>query len=66
MEIVITQWGLDSYLDLKHRRTFSTEEYEGTLRPDVMRLKSYPNDPKFRIAKFWSQTVPDGFKMRLS
>lgn len=48
MQVVITQWGLDSYLELKHGRVFSPAEYWGEIRPDVLRLKVFPDDPKFR------------------
>jgi hypothetical protein len=70
MEIIITQWALDSYLDLKHARAFSANEYRETLRPDVMLLKVYPNHPKFSSDKFWSiatldkSTLAEGFKMK--
>jgi hypothetical protein len=70
MEIVITAWALDSYLDLKHQGTFSAGDYKQVIRPDVLRLRSYPNDPKFANNKFWSQAtdqvgpVSDGFKMK--
>lgn len=71
MNIVLTAWALDSYLDLKHRGAFTAKEYKGTIRPDVLVLKSYPNDPKLQNAKFWSiatdrsgNRIPDGFKMK--
>ena len=70
MEIVITQWGLDSYLKLRHEQVFSGEEYWGTIRPDVLRLSNYPADPKFQAGKFWSPatdgngSIPGGFKMK--
>ena len=71
MEVVITAWAFNSYLDLKHRNTFSDQEYKGTIRPDALLLKKFPNDPKFQNSKFWSPAVdhaqvriPDGFKMK--
>lgn len=71
MEIIITEWALDSYLELKHAKTFSDEEYLKIIRPDVLRLQVYPNDPKFKQNKFWSpaqdrnsSVIPDGFKMK--
>ncbi len=71
MEIIITEWALDSYLDLKGRRVFSDQEYKQTIRPDVLRLKNYPADPKFGVQQFWSIAecpsgvkIPDGFKMK--
>jgi hypothetical protein len=45
MEIVITEWALESYLDLKE--VFTKEEYLETLRPDVELLRDFPNNPKF-------------------
>jgi hypothetical protein len=70
MEIVITAWALNSYLELKHSRAFSDTEYKGVLRPDVLLLKVYPQDPRFQNSKFWSFAtdyggkIPDGFKMK--
>lgn len=46
-DVIITEWALDSYLELVHRRVFDRAEYRSTIRPDVDRLKSYPNDPRF-------------------
>lgn len=51
MEIVITEWALQSYLDLKN--VFTSEEYHKTLRPDAELLRDYPKDPKFGNDKFW-------------
>jgi hypothetical protein len=31
MEIIITQWALDSYLDLKHANQFSAKDYRKRL-----------------------------------
>lgn len=71
MDIIITQWALDSYLELKQKKAFSDEEYRQVIRPDVMRLLAYPSDPKFTQGKFWSQAtqrgggmIPDGYKMK--
>ena len=55
---MLTAWAVDSYLDLKHNGVFDKKEYEQKLRPDVMLLKGYPNEPKFNNSKFWS--VVDG------
>lgn len=57
MEIVITAWALDSYLELKHNGVFTPQEYEQVLRSDVLKLKNYPNDPSFLNNKFWSQAT---------
>jgi hypothetical protein len=71
MEIIITEWALDSYLDLKGRSAFTEEQYKKTMRPDVLRLKNYPKDTKFSVQQFWSiaecppgQKIQDGFKMK--
>lgn len=71
MDIVITQWALDSYLTLKHGRQISTQDYNSIIRPDVTLLKINPADPKFQNSKFWSiatdqssNRIADGFKMK--
>tara|TARA_B100000989_G_scaffold296861_2_gene281055 strand:+ start:27393 stop:27791 length:399 start_codon:yes stop_codon:yes gene_type:complete len=71
VDIVITQWALDSYLDLKHNRTFSIQEYQNKIRPDVLLLRNYPKDTKFSNGKFWSPAsdkngikIAHGFKMK--
>lgn len=71
MEIVITEWALNSYLELKDKKTFSAEYYKTTLRPDVLLLKRFPNNPKFLNNKFWSiatdktgNRISDGYKMK--
>lgn len=71
MEIIITEWALDSYLTLKGKQAFSDAEYRKVMRPDVLLLKNYPSDPKFGQNKFWSEAqdaakvrIPNGFKMK--
>lgn len=70
MDIVITQWGLDSYLSLRHSNVFSRAEYWATIRPAVMLLKQHPTHPKFGQNNFWSPAsgfngvIRDGFKMK--
>jgi hypothetical protein len=71
MEVVITQWALDSYLDLKGKRVFSDDEFDKIIKPDGRLLLVYPNDPWFNQNKFWSpaqdmngKVIPDGFKMK--
>jgi hypothetical protein len=70
MEIVITAWALDSYLELKHHHSITRGDYQGILRPDVLLLKKYPDDPQFANGKFWSPVssagvmVRGGFKMK--
>jgi hypothetical protein len=71
LEIVLTEWALQSYLELRHKQAFTDTEYWSTLRPDVERLRSFPDDAKFSVDKFWGPAtlpsgavVPDGFKMK--
>lgn len=69
MDIVITQWALDAYLNL--RNVFTQKEFKNKIRPDVLLLRQYPNSPKFANGKFWSRvndrsgsTITHGFKMK--
>jgi len=71
MNIVITQWALDAYLDLKHKRVFNQQEFDTKIKPDVRLLKHFPSDPKFARGKFWSpatdrggHVMSGGFKMK--
>ncbi len=70
MEIVLTQWALDAYLDLKNAKAFSSMEYKETIRPDVKLLEQYPAHPKFENGKFWSAAtingnpLANGYKMK--
>lgn len=70
MEIIITQWALDSYLNLKHSNVFDDAYYWSTLRPDVMLLQTFPGETKFQSDRFWgpaktlSGRIPDGHKMK--
>ena len=73
MDVVITEWSLNSYLDLKHLNVFSNQEYQTTLRPDAELLKQgWPSvNPKFSNSRFWGPatglggvTIQHGFKMK--
>lgn len=70
MKIIITQWALDAYLDLKHMTVFSQSYYQEQLKSDALLLLNYPNNPKFENGKFWSQAslnnqiISHGFKMK--
>lgn len=71
MEIIITQWALDAYLNLTAQQAFTKEEYRKEIRPDVLLLKTYPNNIKFKQPKFWSiaqeesgESISKGFKMK--
>lgn len=71
MDIIITQWALNSYLDLVHKGDVTPAEYWSKIRVDVLRLKNYPLDPKFSQSKFWSiaqdsagNMIANGYKMK--
>jgi hypothetical protein len=71
VDVLITEWALQSYLELKKAGTFTRQEYKGTIRPDVERLKRYPRDPKFQSSKFCGPAtdtsgnhIQHGFKMK--
>ena len=64
MEIIITEWALGSYLELRAQQAFVNEEYRQRIRPDVLLLRHYPIHPKFAQSNFWSQEFPNGFKMK--
>ena len=64
MNIIITEWALNSYLDLKAQRAFTDEEYRQKMRPDILLLQDYPTHPKFGQSNFWSQEFPNGYKMK--
>jgi hypothetical protein len=70
LRIIITEWGLDSYLDLLGRAVFSRADYWSTLRPDVKKLLQYPTLADFANGGFWGPAqstrgiVPDGYKMK--
>ncbi len=72
MQIIITEWALNSYLELKGEQVFSSSEYQNLIRPDVLRLKKFPHDTKFKQGKFWSVAqdnrsgliIPNGYKMK--
>jgi hypothetical protein len=71
-DVVITDWALSSYLDLKHRQVFTDKDYWRVLRPDVELLRTgIPStDPKFSSSKFWgpakqgNAVLPGGYKMK--
>ncbi len=72
MDVVITEWALQSYTELKAVQAFTVSEYKQTIRPDVARLcNGWPSsDPKFLQSKFWGNAVGfrgavvHGFKMK--
>ena len=71
MDIMITQWALDSYLELKHKLIFDEKTYKEIIRPDVLLLGDFPHHPKFGQGKFWSvaqdksgKVIANGYKMK--
>lgn len=73
MDVIITEWALQSYLELKHQRVFTKQEYQQVIRPDAELLKDgYPSPhAKFKSQKFWGpatdmsgNAIPQGFKMK--
>lgn len=68
---MITEWALQSYLDLRHKTVFTDRDYWNVLRPAVELLRSYPTDPRFSNQHFWGpatdragNTIQYGFKMK--
>ncbi len=73
MDVLITEWALDSYLNLKHSRAFTDAEYKNTIRPNAELLKDgMPSPhPQFQNPKFWGpatdmakKTIQCGYKMK--
>lgn len=71
MDIIITQWALDSYLELKSKRVFDEKVYKEVIRPDILLLSEFPKNPKFGQGKFWSvaqdksgKVIANGYKMK--
>lgn len=70
--VVITDWTLDSFLQLKHRGVLTNADYRGVLRPDIvlLQLGFPPPDPKFQVHEFWStakqgsNVIRGGHKMK--
>jgi hypothetical protein len=73
MDVILTEWALDSYLNLKHAKAFTDQEYVTTLRTDAELLKDGMPSPhaKFQNPKFWgpatdmaAKTIQHGYKMK--
>jgi hypothetical protein len=71
MEVVITEWAKQSYLELRNKNVFGRDDYRNTLRPDGELLKVYPNHTKFSVSGFWGpatdlngKPIQYGFKMK--
>lgn len=70
MEVIVTEWGLQSYIDLKAKSVFSDADYKNILRPDAELLKTNdpfdPNHPKFSNSKFWGPAKSFGKSLKYS
>ncbi len=71
MNIIITEWALQSYSDLVGGAYFTPQDYWQKLRPDVEKLKNFPHDPFFSVNNFWGPAtgrggihVVGGYKMK--
>lgn len=74
VRIVITRWGLDSYLEHRASGLFNRATYKEVLRPDILLLRTLlmgSADQKFQNAKFWGPAidrqgnmVANGYKMK--
>jgi len=71
LSVVITEWALQSYVELVADNVFTREEYRKVLRTDVLRLKRYPDDHRFKLDTFWGPAkirggvaVTRGYKMK--
>lgn len=73
MDVVITEWALQSYADLRGRNVFTDREYRTVLRPDAELLKDgFPSPhPRLQSPSFWGPAtnrsgipISGGFKMK--
>lgn len=73
MKVEITDWALDSYLDLFHKKVFTSDDYKKILRPNASLLKDGWPSPhtQFTNSNFWGpatdtsgKTIAHGFKMK--
>lgn len=71
MRILITEWALASYLDLRKDGVLSREVYWQVLRPDIESLAELSSSERFKDASFWGpaqalggRRVQDGWKMK--
>ena len=74
MDVIITEWALQSYLGLKSKGIFTENDYRTILRPDAELLKTEDpfntNHPRFGNSKFWGpathkgQIIKYGYKMK--
>lgn len=71
MEIILTDWGQLSYLDLINNNSFTNDQYKNQIRPDAEKLKIYPSDPIFSDSHRWGpaqdlggNAISEAFKMK--
>ena len=71
MNIVITDWALQSYLDLKHKYVFTPADYHSKFRPGALLLADFPSPAEFTNSNFWGPTqigrgnnLKGGYKMK--
>ncbi len=64
MVVVVTEWALQSYIDLRAKGIFTDSDYKNILRPDAELLKTDNpfdvNHSKFGNAKFWGPATLQG------
>src|SRR5574337_479790 len=70
MGVVITQWALDSFLNIQLSQPMQGIDCWAFIMPDVLLLKHYPSNPKFDDQQFWSNAtynrehIMDGHEMK--
>jgi hypothetical protein len=66
MDLIITHWALNSYMELRHHHLLTEDDYWTVIRPDVLLLKdSYPSPhEKFNHSKFWSEATLNGERIQ--
>lgn len=72
MQLILTNWALDSYQKMRNDYVFSKDEFWEIIRPDVLLLKDgYPSShEKFNQDKFWGpatlegRTIQNAYKMK--
>ena len=71
MDVIITEWGLQAYLNLVGGGIITQYDYWDILRPDVEKLKQFPQLQNFTDSRFWGSAtdlggnkIQDGYKMK--
>jgi hypothetical protein len=62
VNLILTNWALNSYQELGQQHIFSKEEFWKIIRPDVLLLKDgYPSAHEiFNQSKFWGEATLSG------